>query len=627
MHSGTESFKNLITFAYSYFSIPLLLNTLFHPFQNDKPSKNFDILEIIVFAIFSRILGFAMRIVLIIIGLIFTILILFTFPLFLIFPIKINKENLIDLGSIGYQLSYGNTFHLNKYSKEISSLNGVKLFGKDKALRMVERSLNKDKNRNVLLVGENGVGKSTIISYLGHLGKSGLSSSGIAHHRVLHFIPENISEDEFYKSMEEARSSGNVILCIENVDNYNNIFDKFIPYLNNPNLGIFATVDFSNHDKILKNYPEFLSKFEKIDIFEPAMEDLLLILKNYIFINKISIEEEALEELINLSNRYITNIAQPLKSISILEELSSLQKVITTEDVREVISDRTNINVKDLSLNEKQVLLNLENKMKDKIIGQREAISDLSEALKRLRSGISDPNKPASFLFLGPTGVGKSYTAKILAENYFGSKKAMVRFDMSEFSQANSLPVFIDRITAVIEELPLSLVFLDELEKANRAIHQLLLQLLDEGRLTRESGREANFKNAIIIATSNAESKTIIDNPNIDKKILINNLIDSNTFSPEFLNRWTDIVLFKGLTEEEIREVAKLLLQEFKNRLYEEKEITLEITDLLIDKVASTGFDPLFGARPIHRAIEDIVENKVADFIIEGRQEKVIKII
>ena len=252
----------------------------------------------------------------------------------------------------------------------------------------------------------------------------------------------------------------------------------------------------------------------------------------------------------------------------------------------------------------------------------------MSQALIRLRTSVADHSKPAgSFLFLGPTGVGKTYTAKILAESYFGRKNAMIRFDMSEFSLAGSVTAFTDRLSSAIEEAPLSLIFFDELEKSNVLIRNLLLQVLDEGRLTRASGREASFKDALIIATSNAGSADIVVNPNIEKKVLIDSLIQSGIFAPEFLNRFNSVILFKPLDPGEARKIAALMLFEFAERLLEDKKITLEITDALIDKVASAGFDPQFGARPIKRAIEEMVENKIADYIMAGNTGGTIKII
>ena len=401
-----------------------------------------------------------------------------------------------------------------------------------------------------------------------------------------------------------------------------------MPYLIMPHLGVITTTDFSNYDQVLKNHPEFLSKFEKVDILETSASDTVAIVSNIVKQKHISIEEDAIEEIVRLADRLIGNQAEPIKSISVLEELQTLGKKITVLDVRQVVSDKTNIPIGDIGADEKKILVGLEDSMKEKIVGQDEAVKDLAEALRRLRTGISDHNKPAgSFLFLGPTGVGKTYTAKILAESYFGRKNAMIRFDMSEFSSSSSMTVFTERLTGAIEEAPMSLVFFDELEKATSAIHNLLLQVLDEGRLTRSSGREASFKDAIIIATSNAGSAEIISNPQIDKKVLINDLIKNRIFAPEFLNRFNDIILFKPLDQGEAIKITTLLLNEFAQNLLNDKKIVLVITDALIDKVSSAGYDPEFGARPINRAIEEIVQNKVAEYIMAGNVGGSIKIL
>jgi ATP-dependent Clp protease ATP-binding subunit ClpA len=380
-------------------------------------------------------------------------------------------------------------------------------------------------------------------------------------------------------------------------------------------------------DKYVVMHPEFLSKFEKVDILATSTEETLEILTNYSVLHHVHVKKEVLKELVGLADRFIANQSQPLKSILIVDELRALGRDITIEDVRQIISDKTNIPIGALGADERKVLVELEETMRSKIIGQDEAVKDVSEALRRLRTGVADPSKPAgSFLFLGPTGVGKTYTAKILAESYFGRKDSMIRFDMSEFSQPDATVLFAERLGSVIEENPLSLVFFDELEKAHRTIHQLLLQVLDEGRMTRENGRVANFRDAIIIATSNAGSAQIIENPNIDKKSLIDTLIKNNTYAPEFLNRFSGIILFKPLSTKEAREISSLLLSELSERILKDKGVKLEVTDALIDHVASAGFDPDFGARPIKRAIEEIVENKIADYIIKGETSGTIKI-
>jgi len=630
MHPGIQSWKNLVIYAFNAFSIPLLFKTLFAPWEMDKIDKgsHLTFFEKAVFFIFSRILGFYARLILIIIGLVFTILVILTFPIFLFIPFKINREYLQNLKSFGASLSYGDTYTLNAHSRDVASLAKEKIYGKEKALRMIERGLSKESNHNILLIGDTGVGKSTLISYLGCLGQSGLSFPGIHHHRVVELFTEGLSLPDFNKCLKEAASAGNVILVIENIHTYESLYEELIPYLAMPHLGIVVTTDLSNYDQVLKNYPEFLSKFEKVEVMETNEEDTLAIITNTARLQKISIKSDAILEIVRLADRLIGNQKEPAKSISILEELQALGKTITIDDVRQVISDKTNVPIGAIGADERKVLIELEASMRKKIVGQDEAVKDVSEALKRLRTGIADHSKPAgSFLFLGPTGVGKTYTAKILAESYFGRKNAMTRFDMSEFSLASSVAPFTDRLSIAIEEAPLSLIFFDELEKSNILIRNLLLQVLDEGRLTRSSGREASFKDALVIATSNAGSADIIANPEIDKKILINLLIKNEIFAPEFLNRFNSIVLFKPLNQDQTKKIASLLLADFAERLFEDKKITLVITDALIDRVSATGFDPEFGARPINRAIEEIVENKVAEYIMAGNTGGSIKIL
>jgi ATP-dependent Clp protease ATP-binding subunit ClpA len=609
-----------MVYAYNAFSVPLLLRTLFAPWKMDRNlGGHLSFFEKAVFYIFSRFMGFIARVILIIIGLVFTFCIFLTFPIFFLLPINISSEYLQNLGTFGAELSYGDTYTLNAHSRDILLPSTQKIYGKEKALRMIERGLSKETDRNVLLVGNPGVGKSILISYLGRLGQSGLSFPSIRHHRVVELATEGLSLPDLDKCLREAASAGNVILVIENIHKYESVYDRLMPYLQKPHLGIVATTDFSNYDQVLKGHSEFLSKFEKIDLLGTDESETIAILKNTARHQNISINDDAILEIVRLADRLIGNYAEPAKSLSILEELKTLGKTITVADVQQVISDKTNMPIGNIGGDEKKVLLELEASMKRKIVGQDEAVKDVSEALRRLRTGISDHSKPAgSFLFLGPTGVGKTYTAKILAESYFGRKNAMIRFDMSEFSSSASMNAFTDRLTSAIEEAPLSLIFFDELEKANSLIHNLLLQVLDEGRLTRVSGREASFRDALIIATSNAGSADLIANPNIDKKILLNNLIRNGIFAPEFLNRFNDVILFKPLDQTQARKITALLLNEFAQSLYDDKKITLVITDALIDKIAAAGYDPEFGARPIKRAMEQIVENKVAEYIMAG---------
>lgn len=629
MHPGIESWKNLLIYAFNAFSIPLHLRTLLSPWKRDRNiGPKYGLLEKIVFSILSRLIGFVFRVVLIILGLIFTLIIFITFPIFAFVPIKMPIEQLVNLGSIGASLSYGETYFLNSYSRDVEPPSNVELYGKEKTIRMLERGLSRENSHNVLLVGYPGSGKTTIVNYLGKLGKSGLSNDGVRNHRVVELFAEQIKLEDFDKAMREAVDAGNIILVIENIHAYENLFERLMPYLDSKELEIVVTTDFTNFDKVLKNYPEFLSRFEKVDVLPTNADDTYKILRSVSRRSHIAVKDEALREIVRLSERFIPNQSEPMRSLLVLEDLKTLEKKITVSDVQQVISDKTNVPIGSIGESERHVLEALEDKIREKIVGQEEAVGDVCKALIRLRTGISDPGKPAgTFLFLGPTGVGKTYTAKVLAEEYFGHKDSMIRFDMTEFSLPESVDDFTNRLTALVEESPLSLVFFDELEKSNKQIQNLFLQILDEGRLTRSNGREASFKDTLIIATSNAGSMDIVNNPNISKTTLLDKLIKDNIFAPEFINRFSSVVLFKPLEKAEVRNIARLLLGELKVRLQADNNVNLEITDALIDKVAQAGFDPLFGARPIKRAIEDIVEDEVAKHIMKGDAWRGVKII
>ncbi len=309
-----------------------------------------------------------------------------------------------------------------------------------------------------------------------------------------------------------------------------------------------------------------------------------------------------------------------------------LSETVTEEDVAQVVSKWTNIPVSKLVEGEKEKVLNLAQRLKNRVIGQDEAIEEVSDAILRQRAGISDENRPiGSFMFLGPTGVGKTELAKALAEQLFDSDRHIVRIDMSEYMESHSVARLIGappgyvgydeggQLTEAIRRSPYSIILFDEIEKAHRDVFNVLLQILDDGRLTDGQGKVVDFKNTIIIMTSNLGADILMKNPN-DKIGVLNYIKQSGFFKPEFLNRIDEIIVFNPLDKETQHQIVDKMLQELNVRLAE-KNINLSFTDDLKNYILDQAFDIQYGARPIRRFIQKYVETYIAKEIISGNVE------
>ncbi len=316
-----------------------------------------------------------------------------------------------------------------------------------------------------------------------------------------------------------------------------------------------------------------------------------------------------------------------------MQEMTLLRNKVTDNEIAEVLSKQTGIPVSKMLEAEKEKLLRMEDVLHNRVVGQSEAVAVVSNAIRRSRAGLSDPNRPiGSFLFLGPTGVGKTELCKTLASFMFDSEDAMVRIDMSEFMEKHSVARLVGAppgyvgyeeggyLTEAVRRKPYSVILLDEVEKAHPDVFNILLQVLDDGRLTDGQGRTVDFRNTVVIMTSNLGSSRIQENfATLDYQGIKSEVMDvvSKHFRPEFLNRVDEIVVFHPLGQEHIKSIASIQLERLAKRL-EEKGYQLEVSDKALDLIAQVGFDPVYGARPLKRAIQQNVENPLAKSILAG---------
>lgn len=343
-----------------------------------------------------------------------------------------------------------------------------------------------------------------------------------------------------------------------------------------------------------------------------------------------------LSKMAELQYGLIPQLEEQIKSLSLDDTAKTklVRTAVTEAEIAEVVSKATGIPVTKMMEGERQKLLKMEAFLSRRVIGQKEAITAVSHAVRRSRSGLSDPDRPiGSFLFLGPTGVGKTELTKALAEFMFDSDDAMLRVDMSEFMEKHSVARLIGAppgyvgyeqggyLTEHVRRKPYSVILLDEVEKAHSDLFNILLQILDDGRLTDSQGRTVDFKNTLLIMTSNLGSQLIQEKMHTEgynkvKEAVMQIVLQH--FRPEFINRVDETVIFEPLNKEMIKQIATIQINRVRQRLAE-RELTIEISDVAMDELADHGFDPVFGARPLKRAIQYYIENPLATYLLEGK--------
>ncbi len=589
---------------------------------------------------------------------------------------KIEKEkrfwdydNLIKKGSLAKTWSAGYTINLDKYSHDITEMvkgKNLQFVGHEKELEEIERILSEEEINNVLMVGEPGTGKRSLIYSLAQRSSAGKSFPEINYKRIVELdLPSLLAEIESIEEVEsvldlifqEVAWAGNIILLIDEFQNYVsqqfkagtiNISGLIAPYLKLSQFHLIAISTLEGFHRYIEKNSLVLSLFKKVEINGISKEETFLLLEKFVFSYekkyKIFISYPALRQIVDFSDRYFPSLPFPEKAIDVLDGVvvyvfdSLKEKIVLPKHIAKIVTEKTEIPVGKIEENEKSILLNLENLIHQKIINQKEAVKDIAVALRRARADVFQRKGPmGTFLFLGPTGVGKTETAKALAETYFGSEDNMIRLDMSEFQSESDVERIIGSLreegilTTKVREKPFSLVLLDEIEKAHKNVLNLFLQVLDEGYLKDGLGRKVSFKDTIIIATGNAGYKIILealrnkmDWQEVKQKIL-DYIFDNEIFRPEFVNRFDAFVVFKPLSKQNLLDISELMLNKVKKNL-EKKGVEFIITEGVKEEVVRLGYNPSFGAREMKRVIQDNVEDILANGLLSGelkRGEKV----
>jgi ATP-dependent Clp protease ATP-binding subunit ClpC len=444
-------------------------------------------------------------------------------------------------------------------------------------------------------------------------------------------------------------NAGDVILVIDNLPKLILLAKQFNlklaeiiePYLASSSDQIIALSDTEYFHALIETDQTLTSRFENVMI-KPLLQDEIV---KIIAHEALSIEKKyeilftypAILEIAKSAENYFPDGVSSDKAEDLLTEISpwAIESGINSigrDEVLDYVGEKINIPISSISANEKEKLLNLEDLLMKRVVAQKEAVFSVSSALRRSRAGIQNEKRPlGSFLFLGPTGVGKTETAKALADVFFGDEKLLLRLDMSEYQNDEALARLIGSqknntqgvLANMLREHPYGVLLLDEFEKTNKDVLNLFLQIIDEGFFSDVFGKKVMARNIMFIATSNAGADKIFEIVSAGKNLkdyeteIIANIIKQDVFKPELINRFDATILFHPLTKENLADIAKLMLQKVAKRLGE-KGMTFSINKELIDFIATGGYNPTFGARPMNRLIQDTVDQNLADLIIRG---------
>lgn len=443
----------------------------------------------------------------------------------------------------------------------------------------------------------------------------------------------------------EAFAAKNIIVCLDNAHLFFeegigsvDITNVLLPILEAGRLPLILTLDEQRFLQISKRTPALANALQRLSLQPMFVEDTMLVMQDQLisieFKNKTTYMYQALKQAYTLGARYVYDVAMPGQAISLLESASQYAEegLVTARSVSQAIEQTIGVKTAAVSDDdEREKLLNMEDLIHQRMIGQSRAVSVVSDALRRARAGVRNQDKPVgTFLFLGPTGVGKTELAKSLAAVYFGGEDKIIRLDMNEFVSPDDVARLIadgatdaNSLTARVMKQPFSVILLDEIEKAHSSVLTTLLQLLDEGIMRDVNNREVNFRDTIVIATSNAGADRIQEylarGYDLEKTedVFVDELISTHVFHTEFLNRFDEIIVFAPLSKPELLQVVDLILADVNKNLAQQK-ITVEVADDAKEYLVEAGYDPRLGARPMRRVVQRAVENTVANLLLAG---------
>jgi ATP-dependent Clp protease ATP-binding subunit ClpA len=562
-----------------------------------------------------------------------------------------------DSGGIGRDWAAGYTPLLNRYGRNLSY--DIKYGGILKRQHVLHQDVisqllsifGSSGRANCALVGDIGVGKTTCIQRFAEQLLFGDAPQEVKYNQIYLIDISSITSSGSVKNMDfmitnmflEAYKAKNIILYFSNSEQLFNpsnsgqdLSDTLLPIIQGGRVKTIFAFTPKAWQYLERNKPAVASVLNYQIVSPPSKEDTLLILENQsLFIEqqyKCIFTYKSLQETYKLAERYGPDISMPSKAISVLESAGrqNQKSLITEELVQKSIEATTGVKISIAGGRERGELLDLEDKIKQRVIGQDQAVKEVVSALKRSRAGVANSKKPiGTFLFLGPTGVGKTELSKSLAWAYFGGEGNMIRLDMNEYILKDSIhkllsingqsaPTFIDQI----RRNPFSVVLLDEIEKAHPDIKNVFLQMLDEGVIKDEDNHNISFKDAIIIATSNAGADEIRQSISSGKTLLprdlITKLIEEGSFKPEFLNRFDSTIIFSPLEPNNLKSIVRIIISDI-NKGLESQQITVNLTDKAIDWLSSNGYDVMLGARPLRRLVQQTVENALSNKILSNQ--------